>query len=76
MSDDFEEELNEEIAVQKVIRDMLDKKVVDQHIASDLGFDEAKKRRDPLMKMELRHKQVSSRSVGRLFIFNFFLKSS
>ena len=65
--DDFEEELDEDIAVQNVIRNMLDKKVVEQHITSDLGFDELKKRRDPLTKMELRHKQVNCVELWLIF---------
>ena len=65
--DDFEEELDEDIALQNVIRNMLDKKVVEQHITSDLGFDELKKRRDPLTKMELRHKQVNCVELWLIF---------
>ena len=65
--DDLEEELDEDIAVQNVIRNMLDKKVVEQHITSDLGFDELKKRRNPLTKMELRHKQVNCVELWLIF---------
>lgn len=55
---DYDEDLDEEIAVQEVVRNMLDKKVVKDDFLSDLGFDSKKNRKDPRTKMELRHKQV------------------
>ena len=55
---EYDEDLNDEISVQQILRDMLDKKVVEKDILNDLGFDGSKKRKDPRPKMELRHKQV------------------
>ena len=56
---EYDDDLNDEISVQQILRDMLDKKVVEKDILNDLGFDGSKKRKDPRPKMELRHKQVS-----------------
>lgn len=55
---DYEEDLDEEIAVQEVVRNMLDKQVVKDNVLKDLGFDSKKSPIDPRTKMELRHKQV------------------
>ena len=55
---EYDDDLNDEISVQQILRDMLDKKVVEKEILDDLGFDGSKKRKDPRPKMELRHKQV------------------
>jgi len=51
--------LDEEIAVQEVVRNMLDKQVVKDNVLKDLGFDSKKTPIDPRTKMELRHKQVN-----------------
>ena len=56
---EYDDDLNDEISVQQILRDMLDKEVVERDILNDLGFDSSKKRKDPRPKMELRHKQVS-----------------
>ena len=56
----YEEDLDEEIAVQQILRGMLDKKVVETNILSDLGFED-RKRKDPRPKMELRHQQVGTK---------------
>ena len=56
---EYDDDLNDEISVQQILRDMLDKKVVEKDILNDLGFDSSKKKKDPRPKMELRHKQVS-----------------
>ena len=56
---EYDDDLNDEISVQQILRDMLDKEVVEKDILNDLGFDGSKKRKDPRPKMELRHKQVS-----------------
>ena len=55
---EYDDDLNDEISVQQILRDMLDKEVVERDILNDLGFDSSKKRKDPRPKMELRHKQV------------------
>ena len=55
---EYDEDLHEEISVQQILREMLDKEVVEKDIMNDLGFDGHKQRRDPRPKMELRHKQV------------------
>lgn len=55
---EYDDDLNDEISVQQILRDMLDKEVVEKDILNDLGFDGSKKRKDPRPKMELRHKQV------------------
>ena len=55
---EYDDDLNDEISVQQILRDMLDKKVVEKDILNDLGFDGSKKRKDLRPKMELRHKQV------------------
>ena len=55
---EYDEDLNDEISVQHILRDMLDKNVVEKEILNDLGFDGSKKKKDPRPKMELRHKQV------------------
>lgn len=55
---EYDDDLNDEISVQQILRDMLDKKVVEKDILNDLGFDGNKQRKDPRPKMELRHKQV------------------
>ena len=55
---EYDEDLNDEISVQHILRDMLDKNVVEKEILNDLGFDGSKKKIDPRPKMELRHKQV------------------
>lgn len=44
--------------MQQILREMLDKEVVEKDIMNDLGFDGHKQRKDPRPKMELRHKQV------------------
>ena len=56
---EYDDDLHDEISVQQILRDMLDKKVVEEDILNDLGFDGSKKKKDPRPKMELRHKQVS-----------------
>ena len=55
---EYDDDLNDEISVQQILRDMLDKEVVKKDILNDLGFDGNKQRKDPRPKMELRHKQV------------------
>lgn len=55
---EYDEDLSDEISVQHILRDMLDKNVVEKEILNDLGFDGSKKKKDPRPKMELRHKQV------------------
>ena len=55
---EYDDDLNDEISVQQILRDMLDKEVVEKDILNDLGFDGSKKKKDPRPKMELRHKQV------------------
>ncbi|XP_048588264.1 coiled-coil domain-containing protein 191 isoform X2 [Nematostella vectensis] len=62
---EYEEGLEEEISVQQVLRDMLDKQVVENDIMSDLGFNDSHKRKDPRPKMELRHQQVKAKSENR-----------
>ena len=67
---EYDEDLNDEISVQHILRDMLDKNVVEKEILNDLGFDGSKKKKDPRPKMELRHKQVqwaSYKSVTNLY---------
>jgi len=61
---EYDDDLNDEISVQQILRDMLDKKVVEKDILNDLGFDGSKKRKDPRPKMELRHKQVPIRLLA------------
>ena len=58
---EYDDDLNDEISVQQILRDMLDKKVVEKDILNDLGFDGNKKKKDPRPKMELRHKQVTQK---------------
>jgi len=65
MGTEYDDDLNDEISVQQILRDMLDKKVVEKDILNDLGFDGSKKRKDPRPKMELRHKQVKEKSHAR-----------
>jgi len=65
MGPEYDDDLNDEISVQQILRDMLDKKVVEKDILNDLGFDGNKKRKDPRPKMELRHKQVKEKSEAR-----------
>ena len=60
---EYDDDLNDEISVQQILRDMLDKEVVEKDILNDLGFDGSKKRKDPRPKMELRHKQVLIRLI-------------
>ena len=55
---EYDDDLNDEISVQQILRDMLDKEVVEKDILNDLGFEGNKQRKDPRPKMELRHKQV------------------
>lgn len=62
---EYDDDLHDEISVQQILRDMLDKKVVEEDILNDLGFDGSKKKKDPRPKMELRHKQVKEKSVAR-----------
>ena len=52
--------------MQQILREMLDKEVVEKDIMNDLGFDGHKQQRDPRPKMELRHKQVL---YLRVFLF-------
>ena len=75
--EEYDEDLNDEISVQQILRDMLDKKVVEKDVLNDLGFDGSKKKKDPRPKMELRHKQVSynlfsyfSKKMVKIFIFS------
>ena len=63
---EYDEDLHEEISVQQILREMLDKEVVEKDIMNDLGFDGHKQRKDPRPKMELRHKQVL---YLRVFLF-------
>ena len=65
---EYDDDLNDEISVQQILRDMLDKKVVEKDILNDLGFDGSKKRKDPRPKMELRHKQVSLQIMMMIII--------
>lgn len=65
MGAEYDEDLNDEISVQHILRDMLDKNVVEKEILNDLGFDGSKKKKDPRPKMELRHKQVKEKSQAR-----------
>ena len=55
---EYDGELNDEISVQEILREMLDKKIVKKDILNDLGFDKSKHREDPRRTMELRHQQV------------------
>lgn len=65
MGVEYDDDLNDEVSVQQILRDMLDKKVVEKDILNDLGFDGSKKKKDPRPKMELRHKQVKEKSHAR-----------
>lgn len=65
MGAEYDEDLSDEISVQHILRDMLDKNVVEKEILNDLGFDGSKKKKDPRPKMELRHKQVKEKSQAR-----------
>ncbi|KAK3711749.1 hypothetical protein QZH41_020139, partial [Actinostola sp. cb2023] len=62
---DYDDDLDEEIAVQQVVRNMLDKKVVKDNVLKDLGFESKNPTIDPRTKMELRHKQVKEKSETR-----------
>ncbi|KAL4235902.1 hypothetical protein ACF0H5_004292 [Mactra antiquata] len=58
-------DINEEDAVASVMKNMMDKQVVKNEFKKDLGLDKWGKQKDPLNKMELRHKQVKENREKR-----------
>ncbi|XP_041372420.1 coiled-coil domain-containing protein 191-like [Gigantopelta aegis] len=57
--------LDETSAVESIVQRMLGKQVVQEDFLNDLGLDESKKRKDPRLKMELRHQQVKENREKR-----------
>ncbi|CAC5393174.1 unnamed protein product [Mytilus coruscus] len=57
----FLADMDEDRAVDTVLDQMLQKKVVADRVVNDLGFDDSSKYKDPRLKMELRHKQVKEK---------------
>ena len=58
-------DLDDEEAVSKVMRNMLDKNLIKETFRTDLGFDDDSKAHDPRLKMALRHRRVKENREKR-----------